>query len=382
MASFDAHANFGYGLVSVAPSPDASGTTLELGGGAAALMPAVPFNATVWPPNVIPLSTNAEIVRVTNIAGSVLTITRAQESSSAMPIVVGWSFANTITKKVITDIEGAINGPITTSGLTMDTGKLLGRTTASTGAIEEIMPSSTNLTLTAGALNTIQDIATTSSPRFYHLSLGSESASTRYGLRINSDDTSVLSGTYPRYGHYQSYSFNAGGTGSSGEGTPAYGIGLRNTVTMAASGGGDYPDLIGHYGTIGQTGAAGSYMAVATNMWLVAATFAVTPDYYYGLRIGGLAANTAAYAIYTDISVSGTGIVYLGDPADASSSTTGALRVAGGVGIAKKLFVGTDITLGGALQLGNAYVATPQVTTGYVTLKDSGGTTYKVLVAT
>jgi hypothetical protein len=38
--------------------------------------------------------------------------------------------------------------------------------------------------------------------------------------------------------------------------------------------------------------------------------------------------------------------------------------------------------LSGALRLANAYVATPQVTTGYVTIQDSTGTTYKVLVAT
>lgn len=38
--------------------------------------------------------------------------------------------------------------------------------------------------------------------------------------------------------------------------------------------------------------------------------------------------------------------------------------------------------IGAALRLANAYVATPQVTTGYVTIQDSAGVTYKVLVAT
>jgi hypothetical protein len=37
--------------------------------------------------------------------------------------------------------------------------------------------------------------------------------------------------------------------------------------------------------------------------------------------------------------------------------------------------------LSGALRLANAYVATPQTGTGYVTIQDSTGTTYKVLVA-
>jgi hypothetical protein len=44
--------------------------------------------------------------------------------------------------------------------------------------------------------------------------------------------------------------------------------------------------------------------------------------------------------------------------------------------------LGSVVALGAPLRLGNAYVATPQVGTGYVTIEDSGGTTYKVLVAT
>ena len=41
-----------------------------------------------------------------------------------------------------------------------------------------------------------------------------------------------------------------------------------------------------------------------------------------------------------------------------------------------------NMTIAGTLQLGNAYVATPVVSTGYVTIKDSTGTTYKVAVST
>ena len=40
-----------------------------------------------------------------------------------------------------------------------------------------------------------------------------------------------------------------------------------------------------------------------------------------------------------------------------------------------------DLTLTGILKLGNAYVATPQICSGYVTLKDSTGAVYKVLLA-
>jgi len=42
------------------------------------------------------------------------------------------------------------------------------------------------------------------------------------------------------------------------------------------------------------------------------------------------------------------------------------------------LAVTGDISLTGALKLGNAYVATPQVSTGYIVIKDSTGTSYKV----
>ncbi len=101
----DSHANFAYGTVLTAPSPASSGTSLTLSSGAGALMPAVPFNATVWPTGVNPLNSNAEIVRVTNVSGDVLTISRAQEGTSARTILVGDQFAATITAKTLTDAE-------------------------------------------------------------------------------------------------------------------------------------------------------------------------------------------------------------------------------------------------------------------------------------
>lgn len=105
---FDQHENFAYSTVAVAPSPALSGTSLDLQPGDGALFPAAPFNCTVWPAGVAPLDSNAEIVRVTAKTGDTLTIVRTQEGSSARAIVVGDQIANTITKKVITDIEGAI----------------------------------------------------------------------------------------------------------------------------------------------------------------------------------------------------------------------------------------------------------------------------------
>ena len=101
----DLHANFAYSLVATAPTPAASGTSLVVTAGQGALFPTVPFNATVWPAGAQPLSTNAEIVRVTNISTDTFTITRTQESTLARTIVVGDQIAATVTAKTLTDAE-------------------------------------------------------------------------------------------------------------------------------------------------------------------------------------------------------------------------------------------------------------------------------------
>lgn len=108
--AFDAHKNFAYSTVATAPSPAASGTSLIVQTGDGAKFPATPFNATVWPVGTQPLSSNAEIVRVTNISGDTLTITRTQESTVARSILIGDQIANTITAKVLTDIETLAGG--------------------------------------------------------------------------------------------------------------------------------------------------------------------------------------------------------------------------------------------------------------------------------
>jgi hypothetical protein len=122
--SFDAHKNLAYSLVATAPSPAASGTSLTVTAGQGTRFPAVPFNATVWAVSEIPVPTNAEIVRVTNIAGDVLTITRAQEGTSARTIIVGDQIAATVTAKTFTDIEtqfAGTNSAITGGSLTVNT---------------------------------------------------------------------------------------------------------------------------------------------------------------------------------------------------------------------------------------------------------------------
>jgi len=105
--NFDAHANFAYSTVATAPSPAPSGTSLVVASGDGAKFPTVPFNATVWPAGVQPLTSNAEIVRVTAKSTDTLTILRSQEGSSARSIGVGDQIAATITAKTLTDVESA-----------------------------------------------------------------------------------------------------------------------------------------------------------------------------------------------------------------------------------------------------------------------------------
>jgi len=89
MAIFDAHKNFAYSTVATAPSPPTSGTSLVVAAGDGAKFPAVPFNVSIWPAGVQPLTSNAEVARVTVIATDTFTVTRAQEGSSARSVVAG-----------------------------------------------------------------------------------------------------------------------------------------------------------------------------------------------------------------------------------------------------------------------------------------------------
>ncbi len=119
---FDAHKNLAIATVTTATG--AAGTTLGVGAGEGARFPAVPFNATVWPVDMAPDPTTAEVVRVTARTGDSLTITRAQEGTTARAIVVGDFVAETITAKALSDIESGTNFPLITTPGTVTTPQL------------------------------------------------------------------------------------------------------------------------------------------------------------------------------------------------------------------------------------------------------------------
>lgn len=135
----DAINNFAYSTVATAPSPATSGTSLVVGAGQGTRFPAPPFNAVIWPSGSSPLSSNAEIVRVTAISTDTFTITRTQESTSARTVVVGDQIAQCITKKTIDDIFNGQTfilgaGTASVAALKMTTGVNL--TTPTAGAFE------------------------------------------------------------------------------------------------------------------------------------------------------------------------------------------------------------------------------------------------------
>ena len=49
------------------------------------------------------------------------------------------------------------------------------------------------------------------------------------------------------------------------------------------------------------------------------------------------------------VNLKATGIVTFSNATDSTSSTTGAVIISGGVGIAKSLFVGNNVTIGGTI---------------------------------
>ena len=75
-----------FAKVTVSAGYDAAATSIDVGSGEGAKLPSVPFNATWWNFTDYPDPSddpNVEIVTVTNIVTDTLTITRAQESTSA-----------------------------------------------------------------------------------------------------------------------------------------------------------------------------------------------------------------------------------------------------------------------------------------------------------
>lgn len=100
------------------------------------------------------------------------TSTLGSLATATYPSLTELSYVKGVTSAIQTQLNAKVDdGAVTTSGLTMATSRILGRTTASTGAIEELTAGS-SLSLSAGSLDTIQDIRTSASPEFTGVNVG------------------------------------------------------------------------------------------------------------------------------------------------------------------------------------------------------------------
>src|SRR5580704_4044437 len=110
--SLDTVANFVQVQASTGYSSSATSITLQSGQGSK--LPAAPFNLIWWNSTDYPNPANdpnVEIVRVTNVTADTLTITRAQEGTSATNKNTGgktYSLVLGITAKMISDIWAAL----------------------------------------------------------------------------------------------------------------------------------------------------------------------------------------------------------------------------------------------------------------------------------
>jgi hypothetical protein len=118
--TFDTHKNLAISAVATAPSPATSGTTLVVTAGQGSRF-AQGMNATICPSGSTPDPSNSEIVRITNVSTDTLTITRAQESSTARTVVVGDVIFAGPSIKSFSDIETAV-GNLETLPINAQTG--------------------------------------------------------------------------------------------------------------------------------------------------------------------------------------------------------------------------------------------------------------------
>ena len=196
--ALDAFTNFAYSTLTSGITAGATSLTVQTGD--AAKFPAAPFNATLYDSTTYgaaDLDPNREIVRVTAIASDTFTVTRAQESTSAVAhntggktysIVAGWTALNankafdktgdtmTGVLKALAGLAVTFAGPKTTTYTILSSDVCVIYDTAG-GAFAMTLPAASagkqllfirgvaasganNMTLTAAGADTIQNGAT------------------------------------------------------------------------------------------------------------------------------------------------------------------------------------------------------------------------------
>ncbi len=155
---FDLHNNFAYSTIATAPSPASTGTSLTVQTGDGAKFPKPPFNATVWAAGANPLTTNSEVVRVINVASDTFTIVRNTTSeliNQSRSIIVGDQIANTVSAKVLQDIETNIVGwiqpqQISKGAITLGYNEITSAASTASASDTEVTGIATSVTVPSG----------------------------------------------------------------------------------------------------------------------------------------------------------------------------------------------------------------------------------------
>jgi hypothetical protein len=156
------------------------------------------------------------------LGGTLSNVSLTTQVTGTLPVANGGTGATTA-GAALSALGGAAAGAVGSSGLTMNTARMLGRTTASAGAIEEITIG-TGLTLSAGTLSSTASGGTVTSVA----ASGGTTGLTFTGSPITSSGTLTLSGTL---------AVANGGTGGTTQSTARTGLGSTtvgdNLFTLA-----------------------------------------------------------------------------------------------------------------------------------------------------
>jgi hypothetical protein len=203
----DSHANFAYSTVASAPSPATSGTSLTVQAGAGGLFATPPTNLVVWPAGVVPLSSNAEIVRLTAKVGDVFTITRAQEGTTAQAIAAGYQLADAFTTNLIADmldevaqvgISNTFTADQTVNGDLYVTGEINpARVAAQRTKINQLIGPGSGRTLLSTDLVAGMSLRYDESATSGKITVGNYDTQTYQPLAIEADHISLTTGTFP-----------------------------------------------------------------------------------------------------------------------------------------------------------------------------------------
>lgn len=192
----DTHKNFAKGTLT--NSPGTAGTSFVLGSGEGARF-AANMPVTIVPDQTQPDSSNAEIGYVTGVSSDTLTVTRAQESTTAKNAQAGWLVLGTITAKSLTDIETDVAGKAssshthTASNVTDFSTAADARITAATGV--SVQAYNANTTTLGNTTTGTGSIVRATSPTLVTPALGTPASGTltnATGLPLTTGVTGIL----------------------------------------------------------------------------------------------------------------------------------------------------------------------------------------------